>query len=136
MTPEEKRELKKQGKLIVEKRSAALHEAYRHATPNLEPLAFQTAKANEQWLIKNREHILAVEVSKRFVVTPADELGWHSAFVECLNCHDVLHTYPSESTQCGCGTLSVTFKKPRRGLPPMVSARDNKARTVVLIAKG
>ncbi len=136
MTPDQKRALKKRGKLIVEQRSAALHEAHRQAIPNLSIEGFQTARANEEWLREHYESIPAAEVSRRFVVTAAGDLGFTSPFVECLNCHDVLHTYPNDSTRCSCGSLTVTFRKPRRGHPPVVSARDDRARTVVLTAKG
>ncbi len=136
MTPDQKRELKKRGKLIVEQRSAALHEAHRQATPNLSIKGFQTARANEEWLREHYESMPAAEVSRRFVLTAAEDLGFASPFVKCLSCHDILHTYPRDSIQCSCGSLTVTFRKPRRGLPPVVSARDDKARTVVLTAKG
>ena len=132
MTSEEKRQLKKQGKLIVEKRSAVLHKA----TSSILSLSHRATKANEQWLSEHREHITAAEVSKRFVVTSAVELGWPSPFIECLKCHDVLHSYPDESTKCSCGSLSVTFGKTRRGNPPKISACGEKARTVVLMSKG
>jgi hypothetical protein len=135
MTPEEKRQLRNEGKLIVEKRSAALRQALRMATPNVSLSGFRTEKANEQWLSEHMEYMPAAEVAKRFVVTPAEELGWPSPFVECLNCHDVLYTYPRESKQCSCGGLTVTFPKRRRGRPPKVLARDDKARNVVLTAK-
>ena len=136
MTPEQKRELKKHGKLIVERRSVALHEARRQAIPTLSVDSFQTARANERWLREHREHITATEASRRFVVTPAADLGQTSPFVECLSCHDVLHTYPQDSTHCSCGSLTVTFGTPRRGGPPVVSARGDKARAVALTAKG
>lgn len=136
MTPDQKRELKKRGKLIVEQRSAALHEALRQAIPSLSIKGFQTARANEEWFRKHFESIPAAEISRRFIVTSANDLGIASPFVECLSCHDVLHTYPNESTRCSCGSLTVTFRKPRRGLPPVVSARDDRARNVVLTAKG
>jgi hypothetical protein len=136
MTPDKKRELKKRGKLLVEQRSAALHEAHRQAIPNVSIEEFKMARTNEEWLREHYEHVPAAEVSRRFIVTAAEAFGQPSVFVECLSCHDVLHTYPDDSTQCSCGGLTVTFKKPRNGLPPVVSARDDKARTVALTAKG
>lgn len=135
MTPDQKRELTKKGKLIVEQRSAALHEAHRQASPNLSIEGYHTARANEAWLREHNEIIPAAEVSRRFVVTSAEDLGFASAFVECLSCHDILHSYPRDSTQCSCGNLTVTFRKPRRGGPPVVSALDDRARTVVMTAK-
>lgn len=136
MTPDQKRELKKRGKLIVEQRSTALHQAHRQAIPNLSIEGFKTARANEEWMREHYQHMLAADVSRRFVVTLAQDLGFPSPFVECLSCHDILHTYPNDSTQCSCGGLTVTFNKPRRGRPPRVSARDDKARNVVLTARG
>jgi hypothetical protein len=136
MTSDQKRELKKRGKSIVEQRSAALHAAHRQAIPNLSIEGLQTARANDEWLREHYECIPAAEVSRRFVLTAAKDLGFTSPFVECLRCRDVLHTYPRDSTQCSCGSLTVTFRKPRRGLPPEVSARDDKARSIVLTAKG
>jgi hypothetical protein len=136
MTSEEKRTLKKKGKRIVEKRSTALREMFHQAMPALSPLAFRAQRANRDWLREHREHIPAVEISKRFVVTLAEELGTVSPFVECLVCHDVLYTYPEQSTKCSCGALTVTFPKARRGMPPKISARDDKARIVVLTPKG
>lgn len=136
MTPDQKRELKKRGKLIVEQRSALIRETFHQAIPNLSIASFQTARANKEWLQEHYQSIPAAEVSRRFVVTAADALGVVSPFVECLSCHDVLYTYPNDSTRCCCGSLTVTFRKPRRGLPPVVSARDDSARAVVLTAKG
>lgn len=136
MTPDQKSELRKRGKLIVEQRSAALHAAHRQAIPNLSIEGLQTARANKEWLRKHYESIPAAEVWRRFVVTSAEDLGFTSPFVQCLSCHDVLHSYPNDSTQCSCGSLTVTFRKPRRGGPPVVSAQDDKARTVVLTPKG
>jgi hypothetical protein len=135
MTADEKRRLKKEGKLIIEKRSAALRETFRHALADMSLRGCRARKANEQWLWEHREYVPAADVKNRFVVTPAEELGEPSAFVECLVCHDVLHSYPDDSTHCSCGSLTVTFRKPRRGLPPVVAARDDKARTVILTAK-
>lgn len=136
MTPDQKREMKKRGKMIAEQRSAALHEALRQAIPNISTQALKMARANEAWLREHYEHIPASEALQRFVLTAAEKLGETSPFVECLSCHDVLHSYPRESTQCSCGGLTVTFRKPRRGRPPEVSALDKKAHTVVLRAKG
>jgi len=136
MTPEQKRELKSRGKLIAEQQSIARHQAHRQAIPTLSVEGFLAARANEQWLREHPECIPAAEASRRFVVTSAADLGETSPYVECLSCHDILHTYPDESTRCSCGGLTVSFRTPRRGGPPVVSARDEKARAVVLTARG
>jgi hypothetical protein len=135
MTSDRRRELKKQGKLAVEKRSAAFRDAFDQARP-LSITGHRTARENEAWLREHMEYIPAAEVSRRFVVAPAAELGDVSPFVECMSCHDVLYNYPRESTQCSCGGLKVTFPKSRRGRPPVITARDDMARAVSLFAKG
>jgi hypothetical protein len=137
MTPEEKRELKKRGKQIVGQRSAALHDALRRANPA--PVGsdewvqnYLAEKENEKWLFEHQpEHILASEASQRFVLLSAEETGHPEPWIECLDCHDILHSYPRRSTQCSCGTVVIKISR-----PPRVTARDDRARAVRLIARG
>lgn len=135
MTPEQRRERKKEGRRIVEERSEALHAAQREAIgePSIEGL--MRVRGNEEWLRRHPERVPAEEAVKRFVVTAASDLGLTSPYVECLSCHDILHSYPERSTQCRCGSLTVTFRATRRSGPPVVAARDDRARTVVLTAR-
>jgi hypothetical protein len=137
MTPEEKRDLKFRGKQIVEQRSATINEALKKANPA--PVGsdewvknYRTVRDNEKWLSQQQpERILADEVAHRFVLLSAQETGRVEPWVECLECHDVLHSYPLHSTQCSCGTVTITY-----GRPPRVKAKGDKARSVGLIAKG
>ncbi|MFO1482542.1 MAG: hypothetical protein U1F71_04175 [Verrucomicrobiaceae bacterium] len=137
MTPEEKRELKKRGKQIVEQRSAALHNALKQANPA--PIAsdewvqnYRTQNQNQHWLSEHLPgHIPATEVARRFVLLPARDAGHAEPWIECLVCHDVLHSYPLHSTHCSCGTVVITYAR-----PPRITARDDQARAVKLIARG
>ena len=137
MTPDEKRELKKRGKQIVEQRSAALHDALRQANPA--PIAsdewvqnYRAQNENQQWLSEHLpEHIPATEVVQRFVLLPSQETGRTAPWIECLVCHDVLHSFPRHSTHCSCGTVVIIY-----GRPPRITARDDRARAVGLIARG
>lgn len=136
MTPEEKRRLKGEGKKIVEEQSNILKEAFAKTLPPANSPqwadAYRNLRANEEWLRQNREHILAAEAAKRFVVIA----GATSGFVECLDCHDILYTWPQDSIRCTCGSLTVTFPGRGRGRPPKITARGDRARNVHLIAKG
>ena len=137
MTPEEKRELRRRGKQIVEQRSAALHDALRRANPA--PITseewvqnYRVQKENERWLFEHQpEHIVASEVAQRFMLLSAEETGHAEPWIECLNCHDILHSYPRRSTQCSCGTVVITCSR-----PPRIRARDDRARAVRLMARG
>lgn len=137
MTPEEKRRLKKKGKQIVAQHSAAVREVLRLVNPA--PLSsaewvanYRTQQANKKWLADHcREHILAKEIAKRFVLLSAQESNIPGAHVECLDCHDVLHTYPQNSLKCSCGTVVITYRR-----PPKITARGDRARLVLLIPKG
>ena len=137
MTPEEKRELRRRGKQIVEQRSAALHDALRRANPA--PITseewvqnYRAQKENERWLCEHRpEHMVASEVAQRFVLLSAEETGHAEPWIECLDCHDILHSYPRRSTQCSCGTVVITYSR-----PPRIRARDDRARAVRLMARG
>jgi hypothetical protein len=137
MTPETKRRLKKEGKAVAAARSAALRNALHAANPA--PLGSdewmendRRAKANEAWLRETQpEHLSASEAAERFLAVPADELGVPGPYVECLSCHDVLYSYPKFSLGCRCGSLTIKSSK-----PPHIVASGDRARAVVLFAKG
>ncbi len=137
MTPEAKRRLKKEGKAVAERQSAALHAVLQRANPA--PAGSDEwmrnhvrATANEKWLREQQpEFIPAAEVAKRFALVSAQELGRPEPWVECMQCHDVLYSYPKASLQCSCGSLTIKYAK-----PPRVDAREGQARAVGLIGKG
>jgi len=137
MTPEEKRELRRRGKQILEQRSAALHDALRRANPS--PITSEewvqnhrAQKENERWLCEHQpEHMVASEVAQRFVLLSAEETGHAEPWIECLDCHDILHSYPRRSTLCSCGTVVITYSR-----PPRIWAHDDRARAVRLMARG
>jgi hypothetical protein len=137
MTPEEKRKLKRHGKEVAEQRSAAFLDALKQANPapvgsDLWVQNYKTERENERWLAQQQPtHILASEVVKRFIPVSAQDTGTVEPWVECLDCHDVLHTYPPHSTQCSCGTVQVKYAR-----PPRITAKNDHVRNVRLIARG
>lgn len=116
MDAERKRELKKLGKQIVEKRSAELKEAL--AKTNPAPFASDEYIANEiavrhksRSLRQNVRRRCSEEVRRDFIVQPCEfeptgryPGGAKEDYWECRRCGDFLPSVPVP-TQCRCGNL-------------------------------
>ena len=123
-------------KLLVEKRSAAIRKAVERTLPvgttHQWVEHYRRARENERWLIENRpQHIVASQVAERFELWSSEETGQGEPWIECLECHDVLHTYPTKSIQCSCGTVMITYRR-----PPRITITADRATSVRLIPRG
>jgi hypothetical protein len=141
MDEAEKRRLKKLGKQMVEQQSRELQERLAEANPaptGSDEWArnYKTQTLRERDLRRSPpDRIAGTEASRDFVLNEVDPgprfSGVPTWYVECPQCHDLLHTVPTQSVACSCGSIRLDLADRQ-----FLVAPETQPRFVRLIARG
>jgi len=141
MDEAEKRRLKKLGKQKVEQQSREIQALLAEANPA--PVGSDAwARNYKAGTLRERElrrsppdRMTAAEASRDFVlhefVPGPDFTGVPTWYVECPQCHDLLHTVPTASVACSCAAIRMDWERGRFFLEA-----QSQPRFVRLIARG
>ena len=141
MDEAEKRRLKKLGKQRVEEQSRELQARLREANPA--PIGsdewvrnYKAQTIRERALRRTPpDRIAASEAAQCFVLNEVDPGpnfgGVPTWYVECPECHDLLHTAPADSVSCSCGAVRLDLATKQ-----VLVGSGLRPRIVRLIARG
>jgi hypothetical protein len=121
MDASEKKRLKKLGKQQVEAQSRELHERLREsngAPSGSDEWAnnYRRATLKEQELRRTKPDIIyASELERDFVLQPIEspEVPVPTIYIECKQCHDVLHSFPTRIVTCSCKSITLSIEDER-----------------------
>lgn len=118
MNSEEKRELKKLSKQIVEQRSKDLKQMMHEANPA--PIGskewvqnYKTATVRQQQLRLDPPDLIPAKIADRQFILKSVKPAWVGIptwYIECPNCKDLLHTVPQQKVQCSCGATAIDLE--------------------------